>query len=232
MLAEELMRFAQAAALIERRKIQIIGLDAEAGGDLIAHEVEPGELLRREDGSGFGFVHEPFVEALGDGVGEGGEDGLLLEREADEGDEVGEAAGLGAAFDFAGRGDGEGVPEVVLGPGGVIVAQFLFQLLEHRLGEALFVGTAVKDLERGDFSFVLLDVFAKRSGELGAGLRALLRRAGVDQGVARNDVDGLFGGVLDFLEQVAEIGIGGERRERLLDAALANFEQSPSRLGS
>ena len=64
-------------------------------GHLSVHSsAEPGELLGREDGSGLGFVHEPFVEALAHGVGEGSEDGLLLQREADEGDEVGEASGL------------------------------------------------------------------------------------------------------------------------------------------
>ena len=86
---------------------------------------------------------------------------MLFQREADQGDKVGEAAGLGAAFDLAGRGGGEGVPEAVFGPGGVVFAQFLFQFLEHRLGEALLVGAAVKNLQRGDFGFVLLDVIAE-----------------------------------------------------------------------
>ena len=122
----------------------------------------------------------------------------MFQREADEGDEVGEASGLRAAFDLAGFGRGEGVPEMVLGPGGVVVAQFLFQFLEHRLGEALLVGAAVEDLQRGDLGLVLLDVVAEGLGELGAGLRAGLRRAGVEQGVAGNDVNGLLGGLWRF----------------------------------
>ena len=49
-----------------------------------------------------------MLEAFVDGVGEGFEDGLLLQGEADEGDEIGEAAGLGAAFDLFRGGGGEG----------------------------------------------------------------------------------------------------------------------------
>ena len=111
--------------------------------------------------AGFGLVHEPFVEPLVHGVGEGREHGLLFQREADEGDEVGKASGLRAAFDLARRGGGEGVPEAVFGPGGVVVAQFLFQFLEHLFREALFVGAAVKNLQRGDLGLVLLDVIAE-----------------------------------------------------------------------
>ena len=85
----------------------------------------------------------------------GVEHGLLFQRKADERDEIGKASGLRAAFDLAGLRGGEGVPEVVLGPGGVVVAQFLFQFLEHGLGEALFERAAVKDLQCGDLGLVL-----------------------------------------------------------------------------
>src|SRR5437773_6475893 len=147
----------------------------------------------------------------------------MFQREADEGYEVGEASGLRTAFDLAGPGGGEGVPETVFGPRGVVFAQFLFQFLEHRLGETLFVGAAVKNLQRRDLNFVLVDVFAERGSELGARLRALLSPAGVNQGVAGNDVNGLVGSLLNFLEQVAEIGIRGQRSEGLLDASFANL---------
>ena len=43
--AEELMRFAQAASLIEWRELQILRLDADGRGDVVANEVEPGQLL-------------------------------------------------------------------------------------------------------------------------------------------------------------------------------------------
>ena len=149
--------------------------------------------------AGLGLVHEPFVEPLGDGVGEGCEHGLLLQREADEGDEVGKAAGLRAAFDLAGRGDGEGVPEAVLGPRGVVVAQFLLQFLEHRLGEALFVRAAVEDLQGVDLGLVLLDVVAEGPGR---GLRlspSRRRRSPGSITVSRViDVDGLLGFLLEL----------------------------------
>ena len=147
----------------------------------------------------------------------------MFQREADQGDEVGEPAGLRAAFDLAGSGGGEGLPKAVFGPRGVVVAQFLFQFLEHRLGEALLVRAAVKDLQRGDLGFVLLDVVTEGGGKLGARLRAFLRRAGVKQRVAGNDVNGLIGGLGDFLEQVAEIGIRGERSEGGFDTDFTDW---------
>src|ERR1019366_2130219 len=101
----------------------------------------------------------------------------------------------------------------VFGPRGVVVAEFLLQFLEYLFREALPVGAAVQDLQSGDFGFVLLDVIPERRGELGAGLRAFLGRPGVDQCVPRDDVNGLVGGLLDLLEEVAEIGIRGQWRE-------------------
>ncbi len=73
----------------------------KAGGDVVADEVEPAELFGGEDRAGLGFVHEPFIEPFPYGLGEGREHGLLFQREADQGDEVGEAPDLGAAFSFA-----------------------------------------------------------------------------------------------------------------------------------
>ena len=46
------MRFAEAAALAEGRVFEIFGVDAQAGGDVVADEAEPGELLGGESGSG------------------------------------------------------------------------------------------------------------------------------------------------------------------------------------
>ncbi len=70
---------------------------------------------------------------------------------------------------------------------------------------------------------MLLDVVAEGLGGLGIVLRAGLRRAGVNQGVPRNDVDGLLGGLGDFLEQVAEVGVGGERRKGGFDAEVTDL---------
>src|ERR1017187_9481894 len=57
-VTEQLMRLAQAAALVERREFQILRLNAQAGGDVVADEVKPGELLGREGRAGLGLVHE------------------------------------------------------------------------------------------------------------------------------------------------------------------------------
>ena len=76
---------------------------------------------------------------------------------------------------MSGSGDGEGIPEAVLGPGGVVVAEFLFQFLEHRLGEALFERAAVEDLERVDLGLVLREVVAEGLDEAG-GFRPSRRR--------------------------------------------------------
>jgi hypothetical protein len=119
LFTEQLVGFAEAAALVERGEFKILRVNAQAGGDVVADEVESGELFGTEFDAGLGLVHEPFVEARGDGFGERFEHGLLFQRKADERDEVGEASGLRAAFDLVGRGGGEGVPEIVLGPGGV-----------------------------------------------------------------------------------------------------------------
>src|SRR4051812_40534047 len=43
LIAEELMRFAEAAALAKGGVVEVFGFDAEAGGDVVADEVEPGE---------------------------------------------------------------------------------------------------------------------------------------------------------------------------------------------
>ena len=91
-------RLAQSAALAERGVIKIILLDTQDGGDVVADEVEPRELVRCKCGSSFGLVHQPFVEAFLDGFGERLEYGLLLQGEADEGNYVGEPSGLRAAL--------------------------------------------------------------------------------------------------------------------------------------
>lgn len=139
-------------------------------------------------------------------VGEGGEDGLLFQGEADEGDEVGEAPGLGAAPDLAGSSDGKGVPEAVLGPGGVGVAELLFQVLEHGLGEALLERAAVEDLQGVDFGLVGNEIIAEGLDEtggfgLGGGIEALLNNL-----VRRVDVDGLFGFPFQLLQRLAQRG--------------------------
>jgi len=36
------MRFAQAAALVEGRQFQILRLNADGGGDVVANQIQPG----------------------------------------------------------------------------------------------------------------------------------------------------------------------------------------------
>ena len=96
--AEELVGLAEAALLDEGRELEVGGVDGEAGGDVVADEVEPGELLGGEGAAAGGLLGEPGGVARVDGVGAGDERVLLVEGDADEGDEVGEdALGAGAA---------------------------------------------------------------------------------------------------------------------------------------
>src|SRR5207247_10404598 len=91
----------------------------------------------------------------------------MFQRKADEGDEVGKPSGLRATLARSRPGRSKGVPEAVLGPGGVVFAELFLQFLEHRLGEALFVRAAVKNLQRSDLGFALLDVVAEGFQERG-----------------------------------------------------------------
>ena len=70
---------------------------ASDGGDVVADPLEPGELLGGEDAAGVLLLEEPGVVALADEVGIRHELVLLVERDADERDEVGEDALAGAA---------------------------------------------------------------------------------------------------------------------------------------
>ena len=42
--SKQLVGLAEAAALVERREFQIFRVNAQAGGDVVADQVEPGEL--------------------------------------------------------------------------------------------------------------------------------------------------------------------------------------------
>src|SRR4051812_37368030 len=125
------MRFSQSAALTERRVIEIVRLDAQAGGDVVANEIQPGELVGAKFDARLGLVHEPFVEAGADRFSERFEHWLLFQRKSDKRDEVGEASGLRAALDLGWRGGGKGLPQIVLGPGGVLFAELFLEFLEH-----------------------------------------------------------------------------------------------------
>ena len=209
MFAEQLMHFAQAATLVERRQFQILRLNADGSGNMVANQIEPRELFCAKGLASSHccrLVHEPFVEPFGHGVGEGREHGLLFQRKTDEGYKVGKASGLRTAFNVAGFGGSEGIPEIVLSPGGMVVAQFLFQFLEHRLGQALLERTAVKDLQRGDLGLVLFDVIAEGFQEV----CGLFFRSGVETLMCNNiSGDGINGLLILLLELHQRVTQGG-----------------------
>lgn len=206
-ISEELVGFAQAAALGEGGVVEVVGVDACHGGDVVADVVEPGELVGREGDFFRGFVHEPVVEAVLDGFGEGAEFRLFFEGVADERDQVGEAVGGTAAFDAFGGGGVAGVPEGFFVPRYVFVAEFGFEFLERGFGEALFVGAGVEDLEGCDFGAVGFEVGAEVFEEVlgffpGGGVEA----AG-DDVVGVGGIDGLFVFAFGAEEGFAEVGV-------------------------
>jgi hypothetical protein len=154
----------------------------------------------------------------------------MFEGESYQGDEVGETSDLRPAFDLAGFCLGEGVPEAVLGPRGVVFAEFGFQFLEHRFGEALPVGSAVEDLQGGDLGLVRLDVVAERFQEVrGLFLRGSVEPLG-DDGVDGDRIYGLFGLLFHVHQQLAEdavvewrTGLQDELILRGVDSLLRNF---------
>ena len=168
LVTEQLIGFAESAFLAEGRIIEVVGVDAQAGGDVVADQVEPSQLFWSDDCAGFGFVHQPFGESFADGIGKRCEDRLLFERKADKGDKIGKASGLRAACDLGGLGDGEGVPQTVFGPRGVIVSEFLLQFLEHGFGETLLERAAVEDLQGVDLRLVLGEVITEGLDETGS----------------------------------------------------------------
>lgn len=210
------MRFPQPASLAEGRVIEIVGLDGNGCGDVIADQFELGALFGREHDILGDVSFDPLDEALIDRLGERFQNLLAFESEADQCDEVGEAAGLGASFDFLRRDGGEGVPEAVFGPGDVLFAELFLQLFEHWFGEPVAIGAAVEQLERGDFGFMLFDVVAERSDDLLGVLRGLLRRAGEEHAVPRDHVDHLLAGLMDLDQELAQRGIACQRRDGFL----------------
>src|SRR5204863_5932067 len=106
-----LMRLTQSAALVERGEFQILRLDADRRGDVVADQIQPRELFgveesgravpalfffltQRRDAAATLFVRQPFLESGINRFSERIEHGLLFQRETDECDEVGEASGL------------------------------------------------------------------------------------------------------------------------------------------
>lgn len=227
-----MIRATESAALGERGVAEIVGLDGARGGDVVADEAQPGELFLGEGAGGLPFAGfddrvrfgddaefgvfrvglagvavQPGVEAFADGFGEGAQVGFLLQGEAHEGDEVGEATGLGAAEHAVGRGGGVGGPKAILGEVGSGVAKLRFEGLEHGLVQALGVGARVEDAQGVDLGVMELDEFAEGAGEGGALLLGGGIVAGVQEGVGGVEVDGLLVVAAGAGDGLTEIGI-------------------------
>ena len=138
------MCLAQSAALAEGGVVEIVRLNADGGGDVVADEFEPSALFGCEKDILRNVSFDPLAEALVDCLGKRLKSLLAFEGEADQRDEVGEAAGLGSSFDFLRRDGGEGIPETVFGPGGVFFAELFLQLFEHRFSEPVAVWSAIE----------------------------------------------------------------------------------------
>src|SRR5450631_3640466 len=76
-LTEKLMGFAETAALVEGGVIEVGRLNAEAGGDVVADESEPGALVGVKGGTCFVLLCEPALKASGDRFGKGFQHRLL-----------------------------------------------------------------------------------------------------------------------------------------------------------
>src|SRR5438105_14994384 len=118
------MRFAETSTLLKRREFQIVRLDGHTRGDVIANEIEPRELLRRESYSGFRFVHQPFVKTFGHGIGERLEHRLLFQCESDEWHQIGKTVDRGSALYFFRRLAFKRAPQLCLAPRPVLCATF------------------------------------------------------------------------------------------------------------
>src|SRR5262249_8314169 len=82
-VAEKLMGFSQPAALAEGGVVEIVRLDADCRGDVIADKFKPGALFGCENNI-FGDVSfDPFDEALIDRLGKWLKRLLAFEGEAD-----------------------------------------------------------------------------------------------------------------------------------------------------
>jgi hypothetical protein len=123
---------------------------------MIADPLKPGDLLRRERPTGILLLEEPCVVPLVHAVWIRHELAVLMEREPDERDDVGENALSGAVHLRA-------VERFVSGPelcGCPLVrrsADRVRELLDLLEREPLSVRAALEDLERGDLVFMLFD---------------------------------------------------------------------------
>ena len=88
----------------------------------------------------------------------------------------------------------------------MVVAQFLLQFLQHCFGQALLVRSAVQNLERGDFGFVLFNAIAERFQQPHRPIPRRHIEALAQNRVHGHGVDGLLGVLLGLRQHVTQRG--------------------------
>ena len=156
---KQLMHFPQPAFLRERRVVEVAWIDSEIRGDVVADHFEPAALLGGELLACAFLLRQPRFEVRVDALGEWDEFVVLVDGEADEGDEVGQDAFRGRAFDLGFIEGGVGLPELGFGPEMRWFLDRVGQFFDVFEPEGLLVGSIIENLEGGDFVFVVLDEF-------------------------------------------------------------------------
>lgn len=78
--AKQLRYLAKAPTLAEGGILEVLGLNAQARGDVVTDQLEPGQLVGRENYTSLGLGLPPGIEAFGDGAGSMGRRHLALGR--------------------------------------------------------------------------------------------------------------------------------------------------------
>ena len=133
--------------------------DSKIRGDVVADHFEPAALLRRKLFTAGFLLRQPGFEVGIDALGEWDEFVVLVDGEADEGDEIGQDAFRGCSFDLGLIEGGVGLPELGFGPEMRRLLDRVGQFFDVFEPEGLLVGSIIENLQGGDFVFVVLDEF-------------------------------------------------------------------------
>ena len=153
------MHLPEPTFLRKRCVVEVARIDSKIRGDVVADHFEPAALLGSELLAAGFLLRQPGFEVGVDALGEWDEFVVLMDGEADEGDEVGQDAFRGGSFDLGLIESGVGLPELGFGPE---VRRFLDrvgQFLDVFEPERLLIGSIIQNLQGGDFVFVVLDEF-------------------------------------------------------------------------
>ena len=131
----------------KRRVVEVARIDSEIRGDVVADHFEPAALLGCELLACSFLLRQPRFEVRVDSLGEWDEFVVLVNGEADEGDEVGEDALRGRAFDLGFIEGGVGLPELGFGPEVRRLLDGVGQLFDVFEPEGLLVGSIIENLQ-------------------------------------------------------------------------------------